>query len=303
MKRFILITSFLFAVLYGLLLVNDYINLKLVFSSTNTSLYKMYCLFKEPLPNEIPIIGSSRAEAGFVPSVLSPRAFNYGLSGSGQWETLFHLKAICARNDASLVIVNLDPWGIQGKGGFTGRYALAYGAPSMVGYEDQTKVAFLDRMPGTRFYGRFRSNIGECLNSVLAATKKIDNGAILQRLSRNEEEWKYIIGKCESSNFTVNEETWREYQMVLRRHPNVTVVFVISPVAPPWWNRFGGAEKMREFLKEASKLDNVKVIDMCSTNIDKYDLSYFMDLTHLNETGARKFTGELKQRLEAMGLL
>ena len=303
MKRFILITSFLFAVLYGLLLVNDYINLKLVFSSTNTSLYKMYRLFKEPLPNEIPIIGSSRAEAGFVPSVLSPRAFNYGLSGSGQWETLFHLKAICARNDASLVIVNLDPWGIQGKGGFTGRYALAYGAPSMVGYEDQTKVAFLDRMPGTRFYGRFRSNIGECLNSVLAATKKIDNGAILQRLSRNEEEWKYIIGKCESSNFTVNEETWREYQMVLRRHPNVTVVFVISPVAPPWWNRFGGAEKMREFLKEASKLDNVKLIDMCSTNIDKYDLSYFMDLTHLNETGARKFTGELKQRLEAMGLL
>ena len=303
MKRFILITSFLFAVLYGLLLVNDYINLKLVFSSTNTSLYKMYRLFKEPLPNEIPIIGSSRAEAGFVPSVLSPRAFNYGLSGSGQWETLFHLKAICVRNDASLVIVNLDPWGIQGKGGFTGRYALAYGAPSMVGYEDQTKVAFLDRMPGTRFYGRFRSNIGECLNSVLAATKKIDNGAILERLSRNEEEWKYIIGKCESSNFTVNEETWREYQMVLRRHPNVTVVFVISPVAPPWWNRFGGAEKMREFLKEASKLDNVKVIDMCSTNIDKYDLSYFMDLTHLNETGARKFTGELKQRLEAMGLL
>lgn len=303
MKRFILITSSLFAVLYGLLLVNDYINLKLVFSSTNTSLYKMYRLFKEPLPNEIPIIGSSRAEAGFVPSVLSPRAFNYGLSGSGQWETLFHLKAICARNDVSLVIVNLDPWGIQGKGGFMGRYALAYGAPSMVGYEDQTKVAFLDRMPGTRFYGRFRSNIGECLNSVLAATKKIDNGAILQRLSRNEEEWEYIIGKCESRNFTVNEETWREYQLVLRRHPNVTVVFVVSPVAPPWWNRFGGAEKMREFLKEASKLDNVKVIDMCSTNIDKYDLSYFMDLTYLNETGARKFTGELTQRLEVMGLL
>ena len=303
MKRFILITSSLFAVLYGLLLVNDYINLKLVFSSTNTSLYKMYRLFKEPLPNEIPIIGSSRAEAGFVPSVLSPRAFNYGLADSGQWETLFHLKAICARNDASLVIVNLDPWGIQGKGGFMGRYALAYGAHSMVGYEDQTKVAFLDRMPGTRFYGRFRSNIGECLNSVLAATKKIDNGAILQRLSRNEEEWKYIIGKCGRSNFSVNEETWREYQMVLRQHPNVTVVFVVSPVAPPWWDRFGGAEKMREFLKEASKLDNVKVVDMCSMNIDKYDLSYFMDLTHLNETGARKFTRELKQRLVEMGLL
>ena len=303
MKRFILITSFLFAVLYGLLLVNDYINLKLVFSSTNTSLYKMYRLFKDPLPNEIPIIGSSRAEAGFVPSELSPRAFNYGLSGSGQWETLFHLKAICARDDASLVIVNLDPWGIQGKGGFTGRYALAYGAPSMVGYEDQTKVAFLDRMPGTRFYGRFRSNIGECLNSVLAATKKIDNGAILQRLSRNEEEWKYIIGKCESRSFMVNEGTWREYQMVLRQHPNVAVVFVVSPVALPWWDRFGGAEKMREFLKEASKLDNVKVIDMCSTNIEKYDLSYFMDLTHLNETGARKFTRELKQRLVEMGLL
>ena len=60
---------------------------------------------------------------------------------------------------------------------------------------------------------------------------------------------------------------------------------------------------MREFLKEASRIENVKVIDMCTTNIVRYDLSYFMDLTHLNEAGARKFTRELKQRLVEMGLL
>lgn len=303
MKRFLLITVGLFATLYGLLLVNDYVNLKLIFSSTNTSLYKMYRLFKEPVQNEIPILGSSRAEAGLVPSELSPRAFNYGLSGSGQWETLFHLKVVCDRKDVSLVIVNLDPWGIQGKGGFQGHYALAHGSPMMKGYENQTKVAILDRVPGTRFYGRFRSNIGECLNSVLAATKKIDNGAILQRLSRNEEEWEYIIGKCKGAKFSVSEETWKEYQEVLHSHPNVTVVFVVSPVAPPWWDRYEGEEKLHEFLCEASTLNNVRVIDMCSTNIDKYDLSYFMDLTHLNEAGAHRFTRELKQKLEEMGLL
>lgn len=303
MKRFILVISLLFAVSYGLLLVNDYINLKLVFSSTHSPLYKMYRLFKAPLPGEIPIIGSSRAETAVAPSELSPRAFNYGLSGSQQWETLFHLKAICQRKESSLVIVNLDPWGIQGKSEFRGHYALAYGAPTMAGYEEMINVAFLDRLPGTRFYGRFRPNFTEYLNSALATMKVIDNGACLMKTSRNNEEWKYIIGNIREGHFSVNDETWREYQKVIRQHPDVAIVFLVSPVSPPWWEKFADADKFHRFLQEIAKFNNVKVIDMCSTNIDNYDMSYFVDLTHLNERGARKFTRELRQKLLDLGLL
>lgn len=303
MKRFICVAVSVASGVYALLLVNEWVNLRLIFSSTNTTTYKMYRLFNEERSGEIPILGSSRAEAGFAPSELSPSAFNYGLSGSGQWETLLHLKAVCSRKDARLVIINLDPWGIGGKVGFQGNYLFAYGSPVLKEYENQVKVAFVDRCPGFRLYGKLRNNLASCLNSVTAATKKIDNGAILQRLSRNPTEWEYIISKCPAQKFNLNKQTWNEYKRVLAANQNVKVVFVVSPVSPPWWERFSGKAELSAFLVEASKIKNVAVLDMCSSNINKYDLSCFMDLTHLNENGARRFSRELKAALERKGIL
>ena len=303
MKRFVCVAVSLAAGVYALLLANEWVNLRLIFSSTNTTVYKMYRLFNEECRGEIPILGSSRAEAGFAPSELSPSVFNYGLSGSGQWETLLHLKAVCSRKDARLVIINLDPWGIGGKGSFQGNYSFAYGSPVLKGYESQVKVALADRCLGIRLYGKLRNNLASCLNSVTAATKKIDNGAILQRLSRNPAEWEYIISKCPAQKFNLNSQTWDEYKRVLAANQNVKVVFVVSPVSLPWWERFTGKEELRAFLTEASKIPNVTVLDMCSSNVREYDLSWFMDLTHLNEKGARRFSRELKNALENKGIL
>lgn len=303
MKKFLIVVGGLFVAVYALLLVNDWLNLRLVFSSTNTPIYKMYRLFKECPKTELPIFGSSRAEAGFVPSELSTRAFNYGLSGSGLGETLLHVKAACARPDADVIIINLDPWGVGGLGNFQGDYSLAYGSSLLEGYEEYTKVAFVDRLPGTRFYGRFRPNLGHCMNTVLAATKRIDKGAILQRLSRNDEEWEYIISRCKPQRFNKDEEVWGEYKKLFAAHEKVNFVFVVSPVSKPWWERFEGKDDLAAFLKEISMIPNLIVLDMCSKNIERYDLSFYMDLTHLNETGARQFTRELRQELERRAIL
>lgn len=71
----------------------------------------------------------------------------------------------------------------------------------------------------------------------------------------------------------------------------------------PWWERFEGKDQLAAFLAEAEKIPNLTVIDLCMSNIDRYDLSFYMDLTHLNETGARKFTRELREELVRRGLL
>lgn len=303
MKRFICVAVSVAAGIYALLLVNEWVNLRLIFSSTNTTTYKMYRLFNEECRNEIPILGSSRAETGFVPSELSSSVFNYGLSGSGQWETLLHLKAVCSRNDAKLVIINLDPWGIGCKGRFQGDYSFAYGSPVLKGYENEVKVTFADRCPGIRLYGKLRNNLASCLNSHTATTRKIDNGASLQRLSRNLSEWEYIISKCSAQKFNLDRLTWNEYKRVLAANPNVKVVFVVSPISSPWWEQFAGKAELSAFLTDASKIQNAIVIDMCSSRIGEYDLSCFMDLTHLNEKGARLFSRELKVALESKGIL
>lgn len=303
MKKFLLISAVLFGAVFALLLVNEKINLWLIFSSTNTRIYKMHRLFNKFPMCEIPILGSSRAEAGFVPSELSPSAFNYGLSGSSQGETLLHVRAVCQRNDARLVIVNLDPWGIGGLGNFQGDYSLVSDSTLLSEYQDYTKIHISDRIPGTRFYGCLRPNLAEYLNSVMAATKSIDQGAILQRLSRNEEEWAYIIARCSPQPFVCVDKVWSQYLQVFAEHPQIQFIFVVSPVSKPWWERFEGKDQLAAFLTEAETIPNLTVIDLCTPNIDRYDLSFYMDLTHLNETGARKFTRELREELVRRGLL
>lgn len=303
MKKFLLISIFLLGAVFALLIVNDRINLRLIFACTNTRIYKMYRLFGEHPAKEIPILGSSRAEAGFVPFELSSLAFNYGLSGSSQGETLLHVQAICQRDDAKLVIINLDPWGIGGFGTFQGDYSLVSNARLPVEYQAYTNVRLSDRIQGTRFYGRLRPNLAEFLNSRMAATKFIDKGAILQRLSRNEEEWAYIIERCAPPHFVCVDEVWAKYRQVFAEHPHIQFVFVVSPVSKPWWERFEDKARLLEFLSEAEKIPNLTVIDLCTPNIGRYDLSFYMDLTHLNETGARKFTRELREELVRRGLL
>lgn len=299
MKKFF---AFLFAVLAAtviLLLANERLNRHLIFSSSNSNPYKMYRLFVDAPGDEIPILGSSRAEAGFAPKELSEKSFNYGLSGSSMRETAFHLKAVTARPSNGLVIVNLDPWGL-GNGDFLGRYRFAADV-ELVKEEPKLKLFLIDRIPGIRFHGEMRGNIAQCMNNRIAATKTMENGAILQRISRNQGEWDYIIGKTKPTGFVRNQETEELLKEVLNANTRHEIVFVVSPVAKPWWEKFTGKNDLIQLEKWLGSFKHVHVIDHMSLGGD-YNLDEFMDLTHLNEHGAQRFTNELKQRLKELGL-
>ena len=300
MKKFLIYFVSLLMATVVLLFINDRLNIHLIFSSSNSNPYKMYRLFIDHPKGEIPIIGSSRAEAGFAPKDLSPLAFNYGLSGSSFRETAFHLKEILSRDDCKLVIVNLDPWGLR-NGIFRGNYRFAAASP-LVKAEPKIHIALMDKIPGIRFQGEMRGNVAQCMNNRLAATKTMEAGAILQRLSRNDEEWQYIISKIESPGFGVDDETRTMIEEVLKNNINKEIVFVVSPIAQPWWNAFSGKDKLRSFEKWLKTFEHVTVLDHDDISAG-YELNEFMDLTHLNESGARRFTQTLRTRLEKIGLL
>lgn len=275
-------------------MISETINRHLIFSSSNANAYKMYRLFVEQPKGEIAILGSSRAEAGFAPKELSEKAFNYGLSGSSMRETVFHLNAVMARKEKSLVVVNLDPWGL-GSSSFKGNYRFAAQSP-FVKAEPKVRLSYLDRIPGVRFHGEMRNNAAQCLNNRIAATKTMENGAILQRLSRNQGEWDYIIFRSKSSKFYKDKETEQMLKSVLEKNQWHEIVFVVSPVAEPWWDRFEGKDELLKLEQWLAQFSHVHVIDYMALGAH-YGLSEFMDLTHLNEHGARRFTKDLRKRL------
>ena len=300
MKKFLRFSLLVLATTVAMMLANDTLNRYLIFSSSNSNSYKMQRLFANKGKGEIPILGSSRAETGFAPKEISGKAFNYGLSGSSARETVFHLKVVLSRPDKGLVIVNLDPWGL-GNGNFRGDYRFVANNP-LVKSEPKIRVPLFDRLPCIRFQGKTRSNLAQCMNNRLAVTKIMENGATLQRLSRNKTEWDYIISKCEPHGCTCDEETKSILADILSRNTRHEIVFVVSPIAKPWLERFTGVKMLTEIEEWLRGFPHVHVIGFAET-AHSYELSDFMDLTHLNESGARYFSRKLKVRLVSLRLL
>ena len=58
-------------------------------------------------PNEIPIFGSSKARAAYVPSLIDPRAFNYGMDAASLDVVNVFLGIELAKNKQGPVIVDL----------------------------------------------------------------------------------------------------------------------------------------------------------------------------------------------------
>ncbi|MBQ4439958.1 MAG: SGNH/GDSL hydrolase family protein [Kiritimatiellae bacterium] len=289
MRRFLVYSISILAAAIAMMAANDLLNIALIEASPSSNPGKMRRLFANPEPDEIAILGSSRAQAGFVPGEISPHAFNYGLNGSSFRETVFHLKEVLARPGAAPVIVNLDHWGLN-NGGFTGDYSLAWFSES-VRSEPKISVPLADRIPLLRFQGGTRQNFSQYLNDRMAVTKTMERGAILERISRSEAEWDYIISKCDRTAFFSDDETKALLTDALCHRGNHPIVFVVSPISSPWLERFDGAEGLEALKAWLSAFEGVRVLDFSSSG--EYPLSDFMDLTHLNETGARKFSRAL----------
>ncbi len=292
MKRCIAFVVVLLLLTIGMMFLNDRINVALVLSSTGNSAYKTYRLFSEKPRHEIAILGSSRACAHFVPSLLSPYAFNYGVDGSGMYETLTMLERALQNPYPSPIIVNLDPWGFHGEitASFVADYTLVRDAPMEQPWEKT--------MPGIRFHGALRNNLASWFNGQRAVTKRIEQGAILQLLSRTPEEWQIINRKIMSSTFSYDSswDAFLERCRATKAHP---IVWVVGPTAPAWRAKYQGDEARKAFCERLKVQPHTYVIDLYDVTKD-YTEAAFVDPTHLNIEGAKRFTALLKRALEAL---
>lgn len=296
MKKFLHSMLGVLGVVVALLLANDAICRALIFASTGSIQYKMYRLFNERPKGEIAIIGSSRAQGHFVPSVLGENVFNYGLDGSSQYETVLHLHALIARNDTAPIIVNLDPWGLVG-GNLKGDYSLASNCADVPTAAQKLPPLDASTWPGIRFWGKLRTSASFALNAKIGGTKHIEKGAILQRILRNEAEWAHINANLMATEFGINDAVWTDLENVLSA-PHPPIYYVLSPVSPAWYKLFAADQEnvdgLAGLVARLRSYPNVQVIDLMTDALERFPQSTFFDPTHLNESGARKFSEELK---------
>lgn len=285
MKKYLLYALGLIAVACVALLGFDALCVALVKQSQGTTMYKMYRLFVDHPADEIPIFGSSRAASNYVPSMISPKAFCYGIDGSGMNETLFLLENYLHENPkGGPIIVNLDPWGFpkSHEGGFVSDYTLSPIAP-----EPQCSV------PGIRMIGKLRGVIASWLNQRTANTKRIDSGAILQLVNRTPQEWDFIESKIDDWGFNIDDE-WRNRVMDLSKLSDRTIVWVVGPCLQRWREKFSGREPLVQWLATLRTIPRFAVVDLYDMECTR---SISLDDKHLNAKGAETFSRRLVNEL------
>ena len=305
MKKFLLIMLGIAAWVVAWVAIYDQVNVWLIRHAPGNSAYKLERLLTKTEITETPILGSSRAETCYAPSVLGTNVFNYGISGSCIRETLFHLRMVLERKKSGDIIVNFDPWGFayygtEKKSGFAGQYGLA-ALESPVRKELPEGLASLsDWLPGIRFQGCLRANLTAWLNARKAVTKKVDHGAALAMRSRTEQEWKVIDATLKPESFGgPNDEAREELEVIerlLKERPNVRVFWVVAPASPSWRRLYTGERDLESFLSGLKGQHHVINLLM-----DKdFNTDDFVDPSHLNLQGATKFSQLLKKRIESL---
>lgn len=295
MRRFLITVAGLFLFAAVVLLLLDRLNVALITASPGTSAYKMWRLFETHPRDEIAILGSSRASQNVAPSLLSPHAFNYGMDGSAQGETLFLLATLLRQEGDAPILVNLDPWGFRGtpEPTLVGDYRLVLGDPEVRKRLPPEKRPLKARIPGIRFHGALRPNLAAWLNAQMSVTKRIDNGATLQVFSRTPEEWAFINATISAQDFAFPDD-WKAALRTLCPQARRPVVWFVGPCSPRWMALYAGREKLRAGLRWLAAQPNQYVIDLLDL---PYGEELFMDPTHLNLQGAERFTMALRQAL------
>lgn len=179
MKRFLIYLTSLLAAVAAVALAVDQINVLLIKSATGNSAYKMWRLYNNPDPDEIAIVGSSRACQNFAPSEIAPHCFNYGVEGMTKGEEIPILEVLQQRQTTAPVILNIDPWGSF----FNGQVADYRLAP------ESGRLEWQECVPGIRFFGALRKNVVAYIDAKRAVARTIDNGANLIKTSRTTSEW------------------------------------------------------------------------------------------------------------------
>ena len=279
MKRFAIYLVSLLAAIGALALLVDYVNVCLVRASTGNSAYKMERLYTNPEPDEIAIVGSSRAQNNFVPSIISQRCFDYGVSAMGVREIISILEVLQKRRTDASIILNFDPSGAFGKRSVVADYRLV---------PQSGKVSLEDRIPGVRFFGALRKNLVNMMNARKSVSFVVDNGAQLIKTIRTAEEWKVIEKGLEVRGFVGDSDVERRLVEVLGSFSPRIVYFVICPCSRGWMDKFRGQKDLDVFLSRLDDVPNVRILNYFGSQ--KFSNSDFTDPTHFNLGGARKFS-------------
>lgn len=245
--------------------------------------------------NEIPILGSSRAEGSFIPELLGDQYFNYGISGTQDDVTIFFLEEELKKKKETPVLVNFDLDGINFGLGDVGNYLYnSKNAEVQRLLGDHNNILY--SVPFLKYHGKFESYVKYFLNEKLNLTKYTNKGGSFELNVLPAKKFDELVKEREAATTIFNNNLLlTENLCALLAKTTRPIVFVIAPYHKSFFKNYRNRADAEKFLHNLAEYPNVRIINFSKVD---YPDSLYLNTTHLNYLGAKIFTQQLKDSLK-----
>lgn len=266
----------------------------IIFQSEISGAYKVNRILSQNNLAEVPIIGSSRAQGSYVPSILfgDGSCFNYGIDGTQANISLFFLEQELLKNKQTDILYNLDLGGLIYADGDLGNYIPNYSKTKDI---LRTKGSFHLNVPFINYYGHYESYLKYYLNERLNLTKVTESGGSFEKNVLPADKFKQLVEKrrAAQSAFTLDPDLAQQLDSLLNSTDR-RVFFIVAPYHPSYFESFPHANRANNWLRGLNTRTNATVIDLR----DQIEAdSLYMNTTHVNYEGAVLFSKQLKELL------
>lgn len=247
--------------------LDAFIRHELIYNSEAAGGYKVHRARAMP-PEEVAVVGSSRAKCCIVPDSLGGPAFNYGLDGAGFDVVAWFLEKALQRPGHAPVLVNVDfHWWAVGIGDVN-NYIAEAGDPAirrLLGPRYEPRF----RIPMLRFYGRLDVILAEYLKARFSVTEEVRAGAGLLLGQLPPARFQALAGAARAGRvgdfayMGVDSLRLKRLEALLDAYPEHPVVFVVAPYHGAYLDGMGAARlaAARAWLQALACRTHVHVLD------------------------------------------
>ncbi len=269
---------------------------KIILHSESSGSYKINRILKFTDAGEIPIFGPSTAEGAFIPSLLGPEYFNYGLSGVRDDVLLFFLEQECKKvkkNPNILLVLSLD--GFTYSLGEPNNYILNSNDPDVKKLIGNTYRPYY-KIPFIKYYGQYEWYVKDYLTDRINLTKYSERGASIEKNVLTKEKFADLIAERRSWPTWFKNDSVLEKRFVnlVRNHPKRHFIIVIPPFHPSYFDQYKNYDDALHYFSWLAGFPNVSVLNYSH---HFYPDDCYFNTSHLNYNGALLFNKMLKDTL------
>jgi len=248
---------------------------------------------------EVPIFGSSQARDDYVPELIHPEAFNYGMVGASFEVIDLFLHIELAKNNTRPIIIAMTHSANRGIGDVSNFIPFAE-RPDVRGLLLRNgSMQWRFNIPGLRYFGYYGWYLKDFVAERQAVAREADRGyttAFGRVLPWDRSDFERSVKRRLKSGYGFKSDPDQDARLFrdIRQYPARKFVLVYSPLHSACFANFTGAPEFGEFLAKLRSMNNVVVLDWSQLGFPD---QYFADTLHLNETGAAEFSRRLGAEL------